>query len=278
MTPIFTSSELAPTVADKPPGPPPRPKLRGPERRHDRGRWATVVPPTLAVQVAGSEPLERHRALVERVDAAAAKARELEAAHAQAVEKDRAAEVGFAQGERRKLPAPAGPDAEAAVAQARRELDLLEQELPASAKALFAAAYPHLEAALRELEARLDADDQRVEAAIGEALRVLDERAQLAREAGWIGRAMWESSVSPFDTRTPAVSSTPVAAEFRAALARLRHEREETARRRRERLIELEMHFNPDRSPKRPDGRSLGERRREAEQRVRERLELEAAS
>ena len=80
---------------------------------------------------------------------------------------------------------------------------------------------------LRELERQLDADDERVEAAIGEALRALDERAQVAREAGWIGQAMWESSIVPFDARTRAVASTPVAAELRQTIARLRHEREE---------------------------------------------------
>ena len=46
----------------------------------------------------------------------------------------------------------------------------------------------------------------------------------------------------------------------------------------RERLIELEMNFNADRSPKRQDGRPLGERRAEAEQIVRERLEREAGA
>jgi hypothetical protein len=267
MTPFFTSSELAPIQADSPPGPPPRPKLRGPERRHDPGRWRDVIPPALAEQVADSDALERHRGLVERVEAATVKLRELEAAHARAVEKDRQAEQAFAT-KGRKLPPPAGPDADPAVGQARRELDLLEQELPASAREVFDAAYPHLDAALHELEAALDQDDAAVEAAVGEALRVLDERAQLAREAQWIGQAMWEPYISPFDARTRAVASTPVAAELRTITARLRDERHETARRRRERLIELEMNFHPDRSPKPASGRPLDERRREAIERI----------
>jgi hypothetical protein len=45
--------------------------------------------------------------------------------------KDRQAEAGFAGGERRKSPPPLGPDAEAAAEQARRELGLLDRELPA---------------------------------------------------------------------------------------------------------------------------------------------------
>jgi hypothetical protein len=124
---------------------------------------------------------------------------DLEAAHRQAVEKDRQAEADFAQGKGRKLPPPVAPDAEAAVEQARRELELLERELPASADRLFAAAHPNLEDALRQLERLLDADDDAVEAAISEALRRLDERAQLAREGHWIGLAMWESAISPYD-------------------------------------------------------------------------------
>jgi hypothetical protein len=60
---------VAETVADKPPGPPPRPKLRRAERQPDPGRWRDVIPPLLAEQVADSEPFERHRALVGRVEA-----------------------------------------------------------------------------------------------------------------------------------------------------------------------------------------------------------------
>jgi hypothetical protein len=270
MTPIFTSGDVAATVADTPPGPPPRPQLRANERRPDPRRWAIVVPPALAEQVAGSDALEAHRTLVERVEQATVKLRELEAAHAAAVEQDRQAEQAFAT-KGRKLPPPAGPAAEAELAQCRRELDLLEQQLPASANALFDAAYPHLEAALRDLERQLDEEDERAEQAIGEALRVLDERAQLGREAQWIGLALWESSIAPFDVSMRAVSNSPVVAELRALIDRLRHERQEAARRRFERQVEREVLFNADRSPKRQDGRPLHERRLEAEQRVRER-------
>jgi hypothetical protein len=68
------------------------------------GRWRDVLPPSLLAEVADSEPVKRHRALVERVEAAAAKLAKLQAAHAEVVERDKAAEAGFAQGERRKLP------------------------------------------------------------------------------------------------------------------------------------------------------------------------------
>ena len=60
----------APTVAEAGPGPPPRPKLRRPDRRPDPGRWRDVVPPLLAEQVADSEQLAAHRKLVGRVEAA----------------------------------------------------------------------------------------------------------------------------------------------------------------------------------------------------------------
>ena len=243
MSPIFTSSELAPTVADNPPGPPPHPRLRSNERCPDPARWATVIPPTFAEQVAGSEALEAHRELVERVAVAATKVAELEAAHSLSIQKDRQTEQAFAT-KGRKLPPLAGPDAEAAAGQARRELELLEREL--------------------------DADDERVEQAIGEALRVLDERATVAREAQWIGQALWESSIVPCG-HTRAVANTLVAAELRQVIGRLRDERQEAARRRFERQVELEMLFNPDRSPKRADGRPVSVRRAEAEQVVRER-------
>jgi hypothetical protein len=158
MTPELLPGELAPTTADQPPGPPPRPRLRRNERQPDPGRWRDVIPPLLAEHVADSDALERHRALVGRAETASAKLRELVAAHAQAVEKDRHAEQAFAE-KGRKLPPPTAPAGEAAVEQARRELELLEQQLPASADALFAEAHPFLEAAERELERLLDDDD-----------------------------------------------------------------------------------------------------------------------
>jgi hypothetical protein len=130
MSPELLPGQLAPTVDEAGPGPPPRPKLRRPERRPDPSRWRDVIPPALAEEVADGEALERHRELVERVDAAAVKLRELEAARGRAVEQDRQAGADFAAGNSRKLPPAAAPDAEAAVEQARRELELLERELP----------------------------------------------------------------------------------------------------------------------------------------------------
>jgi hypothetical protein len=229
-----------------------------------------VVPPLVVEQVADSEPFVAHRALVERVEQAAAKLAKAQAAHRQAVEADKQAETDFAS-KGGKLAPPVAPDAQAAAEQARRELELLERQLPASADALFAAAYPHLEAAARTVERLLDEDDERVEAAIGEALAALDERAELARQGHWIGLALWETSVSPFDPRTRKVAATPVAAELRQAVARLHDERQEAARKRFERKVELEVLFNPDRSPKASDGRPLQQRRAEAERVVRER-------
>jgi hypothetical protein len=276
MNPELLPGITAPTVAERGPGPPPRPKLRRHERHPDPGRWRDVIPPALAEQVAGSDALKAHRELVARVEAAAAKLAEREAAHRLAVDKDRRAEQAFAQ-QGRKLPSPTAPDAEAAVEAAKRELELVERALPASADRLLDAAYPHLDAALSELERHLDQDDSAVEAAIMEALRLLDERADDTREAHWIGLAMWESSVAPFDGRTRRVAATPVAAELRSAIARLRDERQQAARRRFEREVEREVLFNPDRSPRRQDGRPAAVRRQEAEQRVRARLEREAA-
>ena len=55
----------------------------------------------------------------------------MQAAHAGAVEKDRQAEQAFTE-KGRKLPPPTAPAAEAAVEQARRELELLERQLPTS--------------------------------------------------------------------------------------------------------------------------------------------------
>ena len=103
MTPELLPGQLAPTVAEAGPGPPPRPKLRRPERRPDPGGWRDVIPPALAEQIADGDALKAHRALVERVEQATRKLRELEAAHAEAVEKDRQAEHAFAE-RGRKLP------------------------------------------------------------------------------------------------------------------------------------------------------------------------------
>jgi hypothetical protein len=80
------------TPTDAPPAPP-RPTSRHAERRHDSGRWRDVLPPSLLAEVADSEPVKRHRALVERVEAAAAKLAKLQAAHAEVVERDKAAEA-----------------------------------------------------------------------------------------------------------------------------------------------------------------------------------------
>jgi hypothetical protein len=81
------------------------------------------------------------------------------------------------------LPPPTAPDAAEAVEQAERELELLTRQLPKSADELWVAAYPHLEAAQQRLERLLDDGDEEVERHIGEALRVLDERAEVGRQA-----------------------------------------------------------------------------------------------
>ena len=96
----------------------------------------------------------------------------------------------------RKLPPPTAPAAEA-VAQGERELELLASELPRSAAELWVAAYPHLEQAQQQLEKALDADDRQIEGHIGAALAALDARAELGREAAWIGAALWESTIMP---------------------------------------------------------------------------------
>ena len=68
MSPELLPGQLAATVAEAGPGPPPRPKLRRSDRRPDPGRWRDVIPPLLAEQVADSEQLATHRKLVGRVD------------------------------------------------------------------------------------------------------------------------------------------------------------------------------------------------------------------
>jgi hypothetical protein len=222
-------------------------------------------------EISDTKAAKQHRELFARVEKAQAKLRELRAAHDQAVEQDRQQEAEYAQGRRTKLPSAAGPEAEADVAQAVRELELLERELPRSADAVWIEAYPHLEQAQKQLERQLEEEDLRVEETIGEALRLLDDRAELGRQFAWIERALWESSIHPFDGRTRPVSSSPAAAELRRSLAALRHQLTEAARRRRERAIELVMMFNPDRSPRLNDGRPLAVRRAEAEQIVKAR-------
>jgi hypothetical protein len=104
--PELFPGELAPTTADRPPGPPPRPKLRRSDRRPDPGRWRDVVPPLLAEQVADSEQLVAHTGLVERVEQATTKLADLRAAHEEAARKDAEAEQAFAGGQARQA-APA---------------------------------------------------------------------------------------------------------------------------------------------------------------------------
>jgi hypothetical protein len=244
--------------------------LRRPVRRADAGVWRDVVPPVFTEKISDSDALKAHRALYKRVEAAAAKVTKLEAAHARALQEDKAAEATFAT-KGGKLPPPVGPDAQLAVEQARRELQLLERELPASADRVFEAAHPHAEDALRQIEGLLDQDADAIEATVGEALRLLDERAQLGREQNWLSQALWESILSPFDARTRAVSNSRTAVELRQALSTLKHERQETARRRHEAAVERVMLFHEDRSPKPAGGRSLSERRMDAERIVRER-------
>ena len=180
------------------------------------------------------------------------------------------AEPAFASKGGRKLPRPTAPAAAEAVEQAERELDLLERQLPKSADALFAEAYPHLEAAAARLERQAHDDDERVEAAILAALAALDERAELDRQARWTEQALWESSIVPFDSRARAAANSPIATELRRTLSELAHEREQRRRRRHERRVQVAMHFHEDRSPRSSDGRSLAARRAEAERAVRE--------
>jgi hypothetical protein len=185
--PELLPGQLAPTAAEVGPGPPPRPKLRRSERIPDPRRWHDVIPPALAELIADSEQLAAHRKLVGRVEAAAAKLAELRTAHAKATETDKAAEQAFAAGRRAKLPPPTAPAAAEAVEQAERELELLTRQLPKSADAVFEVAYPHLEAAQQRLERLLAGEDEQVERHIGEALRALDGRAEIGREAAWVG-------------------------------------------------------------------------------------------
>ena len=217
------------------------------------------MPPALAELIADSEEAAKHRALVERVEAADAKVRELRAAHGKAVEADEQAEQAFAAGRRAKLPPASVPAAGEAVEQAERELALLTRQLPASADRLFEAAHAHLDAAAAQLERLADEGDEEVERHLAAALAVLDERAEVGRQAAWIESACWEPVVSPFGARAGAVSSSPVAAELRRTLAQLGHEREEAARKRHERRVEIEMLFHRGPQPQ-GDGRPVDAR------------------
>jgi hypothetical protein len=270
MSPEILPGPLAPTVAEARAGPPPRPKLRRSERIPDPGRWRDVIPPVLAELIADSEQFAAHRMLVERVEQAASKVAELRAAHARAVEADAQAEQAFAA-KGRKLPPPSEPAAAEALAAAERECELLSRSLPRSADRVLAEAHPHLDEAAAQLERLADVGDEEVVAHLTAALSVLDRRAEVGRQAAWIEQALWEPVVSPFGARAGAVSSSPVAADLRRTLGELAHAREEARRLRHERRVEVAMHFHEDRSPRAHDGRSLQERRAEAEQLVTQR-------
>jgi hypothetical protein len=273
--PELLRGTVAPTNADRPPGPPPRPKLLRAARRDDPARWASVVPPVLAEEISSSEAVKSHRALYKRVDAAATRVREARAAHARALQEDQAAEASFAA-KGGKLPPAGAPAAAEAVAEAERQLEILTRQLPRSADAVFAAAYEHLESARERLEALLEEEDAGVEECVTEALRRLDERADLVRQQGWVGRALWSTGINPYSERGRAVSNSRTAVELRQALSTLEHERREAARRRHEQAVERTMLFHEDWSPRAPDGRSLQQRRAEAEEIV-NRREREAA-
>jgi hypothetical protein len=144
MSPELFPGQLAPTIAEAGPGPPPMPKLSRSERIPDPRRWRDVIPPVLAELIADDEALVAHRRLVERVEQATTKLAEARAAHKQAVDKDAEAERQFAAGRRAKLAAPAAPAAAQAIELAEREVELLERQLPRSADALLATAHPHL--------------------------------------------------------------------------------------------------------------------------------------
>ena len=276
MTPELIAGTVAPTVADAGPPPPAPPKLVVSDRRPDPRRLEHVIPPALAAELGDAAELEHHRDTYRRWEQATSRVGDLRRQHAQALEHDRAAEHEFAAGAKRKLAEPTAPALELELTGAVRAVEVLERELVQSGKRLFAASLEHVDTAQAALAQRLDADDDRVEELLGQALALLDERALALAETGWLSQATWESRIAPFTPR-PA-GGNRISAEVRELLKLIEHERAESRRKRFDAAVEFEMNFNADRSPKRPDGRPVGERRAEAEQRVRERLELEATS
>jgi hypothetical protein len=276
MTPIFTSSELAPTVADVEAPPPAPPKLVAPDRRGiDPRRWELVIPPSLAAELGDAPVLTAHRDVYARWEAATKRVGDLRRRHAEALEHDRATEAEFASGAKRKLAEPTAPPLELELTGATRAVDVLERELVAAGKRLFAASLEHVPAAQAALEARLDERDERVEELLGQAIALLDERALSAAEGGWLHRAQWETSVAPY---LPRASTTRIGAELRELVQMLEFERAEARRKRFEAKVEEEMLFEAPRVPRPPSTRPMEERRAEAEARVRARLEREAAS
>jgi hypothetical protein len=103
--PELLPGQLAPTVAEAGPGPPPRPKLARSERIPDPRRWHDVIPPVLQELIADSEEVAAHAKLVERVEAAAAKVAELRVVHAKATEADKQAEQAFAASKKPRIAA-----------------------------------------------------------------------------------------------------------------------------------------------------------------------------
>ena len=97
--------------------------------------------------------------------------------HARAEAADRKAERAYAAGAKRTLAEPTAPALEVELTGAQRAVEVLERELVQSGRRLFAASLEHVDAARAALERRLDADDDRVEELIGQALALLDERA-----------------------------------------------------------------------------------------------------
>jgi len=266
MSPGLIPGTVAETVAERPPGPPPRPKLIVGDRRLDPTRLEHVIPPTVASEVGDAEELRAHRQTFKRWQAAAERLRKLRQQHAQAQEADQQAERDYAQARSRKLAEPTAPPLADELVGVQREVDVLESELIATARRLFAGSLEHVEAAQRRIEQQLDADDRRVEELLSRALDLLDERAHLAAEHAWLWRAAWEPALQPYLARPASRSRTAV--ELREVLRVLQYERAEAHRRRHEQAIEIEMLFEGPRMPRRPDGRPLDERRREAEQRV----------
>ena len=143
----------APTGGEVGPQSPVPPKLVASDRRGvDARRWEFVIPPSLAAELGDSTELEHHRDTFKRWEAAAARVGDLRRRHAEALEHDRAAELEFAAGAKRKLAEPTAPPLELELVGAQRAVEVLERELVAAGSRLFAASLEHVPVAARALE------------------------------------------------------------------------------------------------------------------------------
>ena len=198
MTPILTSSDLAPTVADAGPQPPAPPKLVASDRRPDPSRWEHVIPPALAAELGDAAELKRTATSIERWQAATKRVGDLRRRHAEALEHDREAEQEFAAGATRKLPEPTAPPLELELAGAQRAVEVLERELVASGRRLFAASLEHVPAARAALErAARRATTTASPSLLGRRSRARRARARGA-EAGWLHAGAMGNRVAPF--------------------------------------------------------------------------------